>query len=214
MSDQSTTTGGAGAGQLPPDINSVGQPVQPQYITYEQAQRMAQEAAETAFRRAQGLIDKREQRVQDTLSSLQNALKLQRASGIEITPEQEKALQDKAILEAWKSPAQAPDLSKPAAQPVGDEPDTVTQIALGFEKRYGVEVYDEDPEARLIKADGTPDEYIETYISAIMAKRQRLQGQPQPVRTPTNLGQGGSQPQASRDLSDYRGMISRGLRGG
>ena len=214
MSDQSNATGNQGAGQLSQDIDNVGSPVQPKYITLDEAKALADQAAEQAFRRAQGLVTKRDQAVQESIKSLKEVLEMQRKSGIAITAEQEETLQNQAILQAFKKAPQ-PDQPETEFSPEAEEGevDPVTAIAINLETRYGVTITDQDPEARGIKADGTPDEYIETYLQAIQAKAARLQKQPV-THTPTNLGAAGAPTTPIRDFKEARNYLSRGLRGG
>lgn len=220
MGDQSATIGGTGAGQPPVDITNVGQPVQPQNLTLEQVTGLVAEAEEKAFRRAQGLFDRRFKKVQETQTQLEKTLALMRENGVEVSPDVANIIQQKAFQAALTEPEQAPVTASQPAQAPGtdDQLDPVTEMALGFEKRYGVEVAEDDPEARLIKTDGTPDEYIETYLQAIVAKKQRLQQAPQQpstagLRTPTNLVGSGNPAAPERDFKDYRSVLRSGLRG-
>lgn len=220
MGDQSATIGGTGAGQPTVDITNVGQPVQPQNLTLEQVTGLVAEAEEKAFRRAQGLFDRRFKKVQETQTQLENTLKLMRENGVEVSPDVANIIQQKAFQAALTEPEPAPVTASQPAQAPGtdDQLDPVTEMALGFEKRYGVEVAEDDPEARLIKTDGTPDEYIETYLQAIVAKRQRLQqttNQPTAgLRTPTNLVGAGAPAAPERDFKNYRSVLRDGLRSG
>lgn len=193
-------------------------PVQPEYLTREQAEALvkqaAQQATEDAFRRAQGFVVKRDQAIQKSLDDLKATLEMQRQAGVTITPEQERVMQEqvrqKAIQEA--GPSDQASTQQPVQAAADDTIDPITAIAIGFERRYGVEITEEDPEFRLIKTDGAEDEYLDTYLQAIQTKQKRLQGQPPPtVRTPTNLGQGGTPP-TNRDPLQYRTRLSEALR--
>jgi hypothetical protein len=209
VSDQSTTIGQQAAGQPPVA------PVQPQYLTRAEAEAMAKQASDDSFRRAQGLIDKRDKAIQESLKNLQATIAMQKAAGIEITPAQEKQLEDQAILHAVRNTgtSEPAPMLQPAQVANDDALDPITTVAVGFERRYGVEITEADPEFKTINTTGEPDEYLETYLAAIKSKQQRLQTQPQ-FRTPTNLGQSGGPAPTQRRLKDYRAQLEKGLSGG
>lgn len=214
MGDPKQATGGNGEGQSPLDITDVGQPVQPQYITRDEAQRMAEEAAETAFRRAQGLVDKRDARIRQVLESVETALNLQAQAGIVLTPEQKEQVKQHAVNSALQADyANANSSEDPAQDTNMDDIDPVTAIAIQLESDFGVEVDLSDPEAQMINREGTPTQYLDSYREALIAKSQRLQSSniPQTNRTPGNLAASG-QPAKERVFEDYREYLSSGLR--
>src|SRR3990167_5300611 len=157
MSDQTS------ASPLAPEVGqpqvNVSQPaeqvseVQPAYVTLEQAQKLANEAAEQAFRRAQGLIDKRNTRYQEKLQSLETHLDSMRKHEIELSPDQVAKLRRAAYDEAMQPDPS--EVSKPGnAKPVAEtyEPSVEDRIAAvnlkaeGIVEVFGIDVEEGDPE--------------------------------------------------------------------
>lgn len=214
MGDQSNAATFQGEGQpleKPATPAVSGQPAgssvaQPQYVTLEQAERLAKDAAEEAFRRAQSLYSKGqagfEKKVQADLKNLEKALDLQKKAGVSITPEQENHMRQQVINQAFMAedqPNQADTTAGQPAQAGQDEepPDPVTASAWAMMANSGVDILEEDPEYTQIVDRKTDDAYVflRSIEKAIEAKRQRLAVQPQgqpPSRTPTNAGAGGS----------------------
>lgn len=190
MSDQYSTTAptapGQGAANVPPEQKGA---VQPQYLTLEEARRMAEEAEEKAFRRAQGLIEKTNagvvKKVQNNLKNLEQSIALQKKIGVEVTPEQEDKLRtqifQQAFTEVEESPAPAQSVpAQVAPQPQPDNIDPITAEAVKMMQEADVWINDDDPES-----DGIDQSsifaYLESVKKAIEAKRQRI-GTPAPAR--------------------------------
>lgn len=178
---------------------------QPQYVTLEQATKLAQDAAEEAFRRAQSLYSKGqagfEKRVQADLKNLEKALDLQKKAGVTITPEQENSMRQQVINQAFmedgQNTGQPNQGTAPAQAPEGEEVpnNPIEATAWQMMRDAGIDIYDEDPEFALVDQE-TENAYafLKSIETAIEAKRQRLAGSPagqQQTRLPTNAGASG-----------------------
>jgi tetratricopeptide (TPR) repeat protein len=214
MVDQQNATSPQGGGQ-PPERPAApaatGQPVgpgavQPQYVTLEQAQAIAADAAEEAFRRAQSLYSKGqagfEKKVQADLKNLEKALEYQKKAGVTITPEQESNMRQQVINQAFmdtEQPTQPQLPGEPSAQALEEEEllDPVTASAWQMMEKAQIDILEEDPEYSQIVNTQTDDPYVflRSIEAAIEAKRKRLAAQPnqpqQPPRLPTNMGGAG-----------------------
>lgn len=221
-----------GRGQLPekpatpaaPGQQQVSGADQPKYVTLEEAQRLANEAAEAAFRRSQGLYEKGRQgfeaRVQAELANFEKVLDLQKKAGMAFTPEQETALRQQAINQAFiggeqNPPAESPE--QPPAQDGGEDDadlDPVTAEAWRMMEDAGIIIEDDDPEAGTLD-QSSPYAFLRSIDKAIEAKRQRTGGQQEPAsqaRTPTNIGSAGSHPNPvanTNDLDQLWGMAKQ-----
>jgi hypothetical protein len=221
MVDQSNAAVFPGGGQPPeqpviPDASgqSAGQgTAQPQFVTLEQAQKLAKDAADEAFKRAQSLYSKGqagfEKKIQADLKNLEKALELQKKAGVVVTPEQENHLRQQVINQAFMADDQPPQQPSPEQTPAqadaGEEPpDPVTASAWQMMEQAGVDILEEDPEFKQYVNTNTEDAYVflKSIEAAIAAKKQRLATQPQAqpqVRTPTNVGAGGGPPPITND---------------
>lgn len=159
---------------------------QPKYITYEEAQRLAETAAETALRKAQSHNDKTVQRIESKIAQLQNA-------GVTVTPEQAaKLVQAEDAQQQQQSPSQ-PSPARPAqAQPKeSGEAHPVLQVAAAMMEEAGIQIEETDPEFATIDLKTTsPRQFLKTVEAAIEAKQQRLQSAGSPARMPTLAGGG------------------------
>lgn len=203
---------------------------QPQYVTLEQAQAMAKQAEEAAFRRAQGLIDTRANRIDESvrqrLEQLTSTLDLQRAAGIQITPEQQRALEAQVMAEEFKKPKQ----QQPGSQQQPQQPqdpqqyDPVQMIAQKMLDDAGVEWNEQHPAAaNLLQVVNDPTATPKRYLDAVEAYIQANQGQqppnnnqqqPAPDRTPTNLGGTGGTTnivQSTNDMNQLWELASKKL---
>jgi len=197
-----------------------GSAAQPQYVTLDEAQRIATDAAEEAFRRAQSLYSKGqagfEKKVQADLRNLEKALELQKKAGVTVTPEQENHMRQQVINQAFMDGDQPTQPAAPGAQPAqagegAEDIDPVTADAWRLMDEAGVTIEDDDPEVALLN-QGSPYVFLKSIEAAIAAKRQRLgntpQPQAQPPRTPTNAGSGGSVGKQPADLKNLDAMWS------
>lgn len=174
---------------------------QPKFITLEEAQKLANQAAldaeERAFRRAQGLVSKADnritQKVQQDLAALQSMITLQKSAGIEVTPQQEAQLRNQIIANAYSQGEQpTPNTEQPAkpepeAQPGVSDP--ITAEAWRLMEAAGIIINDDDPEAEKLDQSGGYA-FLRSIEAAIETKRQRIASTPMqtPGRTPTGAG--------------------------
>lgn len=218
-----------------PQVQQPQQPVtgapdtaQPKYITLEDAQRLAADAAkqaeEAAFRRAQGYFDKGQSRVRERLDGLTEHLKLMTSAGVQVTPEQERIMRQRALEDAFQpdpAPAASPG-AQPGPKPVTTPPDPVTADAWGMMQKAGVYLEDGDPETDSLDQSHGPYAFLRSVEKAIDAKRQRTGQvspetpqnvvQPQvPARSPTNVGGTGVSTDPILSNMDADDLITRGL---
>ncbi len=206
---QSQVTPPAQAGQEPSSAP------QPKFITLEEAQKLANQAAleaeERAFRRAQGLVSKADNRitekVQAKLNALTETINMQKSAGIEITPMQEAALRNKVIADAYSQEPPPTNAEPPAEPNPGDQnvaADPITAEAWRLMQAAGIIINDDDPEAeKLDQSSGYA--FLRSIEAAIETKRQRIASTSMqaPGRTPTGAGATGAyQANPIQDISD------------
>jgi hypothetical protein len=200
MGDQSNAVAFQGSGQTQEPLSQEGaNAAQPQYITRDEAARMAKEAAEEAFRRAQGLMDRGNQKVRERIAQLENSWAIQAQAGAPVSED----VKEKSRTLAMQTALMEPDSSQPAsrsqpgqpaqaAQQGADEPpDPITAEGWRLMDEAGITFEDNDPEMGTI-IHSTPLAYLNSIQAAIDSKRRRLQGQQQTqvqtTRTPTSAG--------------------------
>lgn len=225
MTEQTQPVAFQGPGQAP-EIPSP-QPVEgeqgkatPEYVTKEEAQRLAKEAAAEALRQAQSLFDKGNDRtmkkVQADLQNLSKSLDLQRKAGIEVSPEQEETLRQRVISQVLSAPdqpesppatqaAQAQAPAKPA-----EELDPINAEARKMEAAAGVVVAEDDPEFKTIIVNRSGYEFLKSVEAAIAAKKERL-GMP-PENAIPNLGGGtnNADPNPIKNITNPDKLIKMG----
>jgi len=168
---------------------------------------MRVEIEDAAFRRAQSLIDKGSQRVQERMTKFEEDLKFFKTS-VELTPAQEAQLRQQAYQEAMTATGSpAPDGGQaptPPGQPAGQPPaDPIEQTVAAIWQKHGQTVEDNDPEVAQYKLNEIQNLYawFQAVDQAAAAKAIRLgatppptqpPAQPGPARTPTNAGGAGS----------------------
>ena len=190
---------------------------QPKFITLEQAQALANQAAldaeERAFRRAQGLVSKADNRitekVKQDLAALQGMITLQKSAGIEVTPMQEAQLRNQIIANAYSqgepplTHTEQPAEPKPEA-PSSEAADPITAEAWRLMQAAGIIINDNDPETeKLDQSSGYA--FLRSIEAAIEAKRQRITSTSMqaPGRTPTGAGATGAyQANPIQDITD------------
>lgn len=185
-----------------------GTATEPQYVTLEDANRIAKAAADEAFRKAQSLFDKGNGKVRERLNQFEQAM-----AGVQLPPEQREQLRQQVINQALSDPAApespapaAPPAAQPTAQPGQEPPDAITAEAWKMMQEAGVTIEDEDPEVSSIDRS-SPYKFLRSIEQAIEAKRQRIQ-----PRTPTNAGgMGVHNPNPISDIRDPRELIAMGL---
>ena len=159
------------AGQQPPAA--------PAFVTAEEAQRIANQAAEAAFRRAQGLTEKTRQGIESQIATLRQEMQ---AKGAPLAPEQEQVLRSQLEAQAVQQsePPASAQQPAPAAQPQTTG-DPVLDVAFSMMRDAGTTVEEADPEFASIKQDGTPKQFLDSVETAIAAKKVRLGGKENPT---------------------------------
>jgi len=156
-------------------------PVEPKYVTIEEAQRLANEAADKAFVRAQSLVDKSSNRINEQISArieqIETAYKM---TGQEMTPEQKATLRQNVVLQTLAEKPTSAD-NQQAAQtaqsaqsqaPTGIDPIAAAAIKMaeavgGFEEG--------DPEfAQVTRNDLPAHEWLAKVAEQVQAKKERL----------------------------------------
>ena len=188
---------GTGNAQFTPENSGDQSETQPQFITVEQAKQLTEQAVQEAVSKAQSLVDKSGNRVQakvqERLQSLEATLKLQTDAGVEITPEQKKAMQQQVMLDALsEAPPEAdPNAPAPPGEPQtppgqAEQVDPITQAAWNRMKEVGVDILDEDPEFKILDM-ASPYSFLLSVDKAIAAKQSRIQNSPEvPTQTGAN----------------------------
>jgi len=189
MSDQTAATAFAGEGQpQEAPVTPAPNAAQPEVLTREEAQRMAKEAAEDAFRRAQSLFDKNNakviKKVQDDMAALVKSLELQRKAGIQISPEQESQLKQQVFQNAFADPEPAapPEeadeeapLTLPDGRQVPPEVVAINREAVKMQQEAGFNIEQTDPEFALLNRNAPSGYlYLKSVEAAIAAKKERL----------------------------------------
>lgn len=216
----SPSAGGQPAKILGVDAKDGGE-IRPEYITRQEAEGLAREAAEAAaeaaYRRAQSYADKRQQVFNQSIEALNKALEMQRAAGITITPEQEQNLKDRVWQQAMT--AQIGDSASPENSPPGTptpgetaqgQLSDIDKAAFEIMEEYGVTIEKADPEFDMLDPS-TPRKYLNSMEKAIQAKQARLQKDTGNARTPTNAGMTGGQAMPVRDFKNAREILAHGL---
>jgi hypothetical protein len=212
---------------------------QPEYITREEATRLAQQAAEEAYRKAQGLFDKGRdgilKKVQSDLQALTKSLELQKQAGFQITPDQESALRNQVIQRALSEPEAPappqPSSNQPAqagtqgAEDNGAPHNEYEAAAFALFDSTGILIEQTDPEAAQLDNSSGPA-WLTSVAKAIEAKRTRLASPPQPpqqqaavqttaqqppARTPTNAGSYGAPVNPIANINDPQELLRMAL---
>lgn len=147
-----------------------------QYVTKNEAQQLAKDAAADAVRQMQSLSDKAQAKIEKQINSL-------KAVGITATPEQVRKMV--ATEEANES---AGEISNPgAAQQQAMEPplDPVVRKAFMIMEEAGVKVTAEDPEFSLIDSKTEdPEVFLDSVRAATNKMAARLNVKGSPARMP------------------------------
>lgn len=220
MSDQTDAVVFTGPGKSGNPSDQEATTAQQQVLTRKDMDQMVNDITEQVVRRTQGLIDSQtsniNKRIQDGLSNLKSVIEVQRNAGIDITPEQEQALRQRVIAEAYtaEGPTAPTDPSKGTRQTQpepqgGQEIDPVTAEAIAMMEEAGVWISDTDPEAEKMRQAKTPRQYFKAVEEAIQLKQERTsQTKPETGadtgdRSPTNLGgSGGSKASLRRQYQE------------
>jgi hypothetical protein len=238
VSDQPKAVSFQAAGQPPEKVAPVQ--VQPEqgnetqtskFVTVEEAQRLAKEAADQALRRAQQFFDVNQnqfgKRIQERVSQLEKAWDAMAKAGLQVPDEAGKErVRQRAIQEELTAPNSSQPPSSPSAQvevkgqAENPEPqDPVTAEAWRMMQAAGVSIEATDPEAATLD-QSSPYAFLKSVDAAINAKRERLGTQPvsglstSSARTPTNLGAAGKQANPIAHINDPRELYKLGFGGG
>ena len=157
----------------------------PQYVTREEAARIAQSAADKAANSIRN-------QVQERLKQIEQAYKL---TGQDFTPEV-KAAARQNVLNSILAEEPTPDASQPPAQasaPAQEQgtDDPVMSAAYQILQAQGVTLDNSDPEIKSLKLDGTAGEYLASVAAAAIAKKARTNAPPPPVNPQGILPSGG-----------------------
>lgn len=198
---------------------------QPSYLTRKEAETLmreiADQAADGAYRRAQSLIDKTDNRltkqVQDRFEQLKTARAQMAAAG---QPVSDEAFDDLLEAERLKILSSVGDQGIPPAAGIEQrEVDAINREAQRIMEELGVEVEEEDPEAEYINFQSTPEVFLETLKVAAKMKAKRLTDSGEKVepvapeaRIPS-LGASGKQSNPIADITDPDTLIQMGLKG-
>lgn len=153
-----------------------------------------EKALGSAQRKTQSQIAKMENRIKSTV---QQTLATMKAAGMQVSPEQEKALEN-TIRQQIQPGEQPTEPAQAAAQPAGGDeapPDPVTAAGWKLMDAYGVSIDENDPEYALL--DQTSEAaYLKSILPAIQAKQARIQTPPG-ARVPAGGGGPAGNPIAS-----------------
>jgi hypothetical protein len=217
MSDEKDVVSFGGEAGQPDASQGASQPKdQPQYVTRDQMDAVIEQVR----RDTQSLVDKNVGRMSQHLSKLNEAIERVRATGLEISPEQEKEMRtralEKALSEADAPPSQEKQDTPAAAQPTTQPAlDPVSVVALNVMKGIlgGDVVTNADPEAELVDKDTkNPDEFLASVRKAAEAKKARLEGEKLELaqaRSPV-LGGGGASSTGLADQYKNEMLAARG----
>ena len=190
MGNEQANLGGPSGGQQAPGQQAPAQAQQPgaagaetpAYITRQEAETLAQQAAEAVWRKAQGYADKSSSRLEQRVKELQGLLG-------PLTNEQRAQL-EKTLTQpdgSQQAAGATPDAAGPAG---GGQQATAEQVNAEAERIYreaGVALEENDPEAKLVD-QSSPDRFLATLREATATKAKRVNGSP--ARMPF-LGAGG-----------------------
>lgn len=166
---------------------------EPEYITKKQFDEFSEsfkKYMDGMYRGVQSQTDRYQQAVQSGIKSLEQNLELLKSQGVEVSPEQVKAMKNQVKLDALGREPEPSELEK---KPVSEDAaiDPVTKAGITLMRNVGVEVEDDDPEAEIIMkaVNGTEEEYFKACAEAAKAKAARLadQGKSPATRQLTSL---------------------------
>jgi len=184
-------------------------------ITREEVQSMLEASNAEVLKRAQGITDKNltrfEREWKAKLEAINSTIEVQRAAGINITPEQQTHITNTAFNKLIATTPPAENLSPAALPPSGAQApirpvNEASALAADIFKAYGLQVTREDPEFITVKATDRAT-FIRTLTEAVQAKAKRASITPS-TRLPT---QGtGSAPSLKAAYEAEKSKIPRG----
>lgn len=195
-------------------------------ITPEYLKEMEARIIDEATRRAQSMTDKLGSRldkeIQTALDQATNSIELAKAAGLEMTPQQEQAIKDRAINNAYsRMNQQSQQSSSPGSDPQqpAPQPDQGNNLAMGnfinaevqkIMRRYDVFI-PPDEANQLIGNVGGPYEYLQAFESIASTRQQnRLGGQPpQPGSTIPSMVPQGRAPGSTALRDQYENELAQ-----
>lgn len=188
------------------------------YVTRDEALRIANEAAEAAYRKAQSLADKSESRVtklvQERLKQVEDSYRL--LNGGEMPAETREQVRQKVISEVLTNPGETS--GAPAARPAApgdsqvpdDEARYTDRWILDLYRETGVSIEDGDVEELKLIDFSSPAAVRQTIRTAIDAKRARLEREASPVRL-TGVTTGLGAASSITSIQDPSELLAMGL---
>jgi len=168
----------------------------PEYVTRADAERMMQEA----LNQARSYADKGRVRVENAVNEVRQSVETMRNLGREISDEEAATLEATAVRKAMTATEDEPARPTPAqAQEAQYVQNNLYEHSLMMQGKYGVSVLPTDPEAKMMRITGDPEQdkaAVEAMYKA-KASRQAASGQQPPeqvtttsaaVRVPSNGG--------------------------
>lgn len=195
------------------------------YLTRKEAEALmreiANQAADGAYRKAQSLVDKTDnrlkQQVEERFSKLKTARAQMEAAGQPVSDEAFDRLLEQERLNILSSVGNQDN--PPGANIEQREAEAINREAQKIMQEIGVEVEEDDPEAEYVNLQSTPEVFLETLRIAAKAKAKRLTDSGQTVepaapeaRIPS-LGSSGKQSNPIADITDPATLIQMGLKG-
>lgn len=176
---------------------------------------------------AQSLVDKssnrQQKRVDEYVKTLEAGFKsagIEVPAGFDVRAEALKQVQLQDLTTSTE-PSGAPatpapvlpvvttGLEQPPGAPKADNPSV---WAYQREQELGVAIEKEDPEAKLIKADGSVDEYKSSYVAALKAKIARVgPSEVNPSRSPGSAPGGMTNTSILTERMDPDGLLEEGF---
>lgn len=170
-------------GQAPDLDEGQGGQAQPETLTRQEIQALLQEQENRFVERTKGLLnsisDKTQNKVQTALAEFQRSIEVQKAAGIELSPEQMKAAQQQVIMDAISKPEEQETLSGTEATSAAQQTqqpttaDPITQEAWKMMEDNGVDILEQDEEYKSLDFT-SPYRFLKSVEQAIEAKKLRL----------------------------------------
>jgi len=198
--------------QVPAGPTGVGDA--PKFVTTDEAQRMADAAAEKAIRKAQSFVETSRKQTAKLVDERMTAIKdAYQMTGQSLSPEQEKVIRNQVSVETIAA--------APPSQPSADQEtfiglegtDLINARAASLVEAVGG-ILPEDPEVNMVKVNAPdPFDYILSVKAAADAKQARLaiqlrQSSPAAGIPPAGVMPGGN-PQSNKSPIE---LISEGLK--
>lgn len=179
-------------------------PDQPKWITQEEAQKIAEAAAEAAFRRAQGLNDKTASRINSQMAEMLKSYKA-------LTGQEP----DANIQARARTQAEQMVRSQPEGNNGGQAVEDVNRKAAELYRTSGITLEEDDPEARTVD-QSSPEKFLSSLQAAIDAKRTRTSNnkpQTNPIGSAPILGNRGGPSNPIANINDPAELLRIGLGG-